>query len=64
MRSDVVGKLNAELNAILKMEDVKRRFEDQGVEPAGGPPSRFADHIAAEIQKWAKVVKDANIQPE
>jgi tripartite-type tricarboxylate transporter receptor subunit TctC len=64
MRPDIVGKLNAELNAILKMDEVKRRFEDQGVEPVGGPPSRLADHIAAEIQKWAKVVIDANIQPE
>jgi tripartite-type tricarboxylate transporter receptor subunit TctC len=60
----IVRKLNTEMNAILKMDDVKRRFEDQGVEPVGGPPSQFADHISAEIQKWGKVVKDANIQPE
>ena len=64
MRPEVVRKLNTELNAILKMDDVKRRFEDQGVEPVGGTPSQFADHIRAEIAKWAKVVKDANIQPE
>src|ERR1700712_453246 len=64
MRPEIVRKLNAEMNAILKMADVKRRFEDQGVEPAGGTPSQFADHIRAEIRKWAKVVKDANIQPE
>jgi tripartite-type tricarboxylate transporter receptor subunit TctC len=60
----IVRKLNTELNAILKMDDVKRRFDDQGVEAIGGTPSQFADHIRAEIQKWAKVVKDANIQPE
>ena len=60
----VVAKLNTELNAILKMDDVKRRFQDQGVEPAGGSPAQFGDHIKAEIAKWAKVVKDANIQPE
>ncbi len=64
MRPEIVRKLNAEMNAILKMDDVKRRFEDQGVEPAGGAPSQFADHIRTEIRKWAKVVKDANIQPE
>lgn len=64
MPPEIVAKLNTELNTILKMDDVKRRFEDQGVEPAGGPPSRFADHIATEIGKWAKVAKDANIQPE
>src|SRR4051812_48804125 len=64
MKPEVVRKLNAEMNAILKVDDVRRRFEDQGVEAVGGTPSRFADHIGAEIRKWAKVVKDANIQPE
>ena len=64
MPPEIVRKLNTELNAILKMDDVKRRFQDQGVEPVGGTPSQFADHIRSEIQKWAKVVKDANIQPE
>lgn len=62
MRPEIVQKLNAEMNAILEMDDVKRRFVDQGVEPVGGTPSQFADHIRAEIQKWAKVVRDANIQ--
>ena len=64
MPSAIVRKLNSEMNAILKMEDVRRRFLDQGVEPAGGSPAQFSDHIKAEIAKWAKVVKDANIQPE
>ena len=64
MKPEVVQKLNAEMNAIFKMEDVKKRFVDQGVDPVGGTPAQFADHIRAEIGKWAKVVKDANIQPE
>jgi tripartite-type tricarboxylate transporter receptor subunit TctC len=64
MRPEIVQKLNAEMNAIFKTDDVKRRFVDQGVDPVGGTPAQFADHIRAEIQKWAKVVKDANIQPE
>jgi tripartite-type tricarboxylate transporter receptor subunit TctC len=64
MRPEIVRKLNAEINAIFAMDDVKRRFAEQGVEPAGGSPDRFAVHLRNEIQKWAKVVKDANIQPE
>ena len=64
MRPEVVQKLNAELNVIFKTDDVKKRFVDQGVDPIGGTPAQFADHIRAEIGKWAKVVKDANIQPE
>lgn len=64
MKPEVVQKLNAELNAIFAMDDVKRRFVEQGVDPVGGTPSQLADHLRTEIQKWAKVVKDANIQPE
>lgn len=64
MKPEIVRKLSSELNAILRMDDVKRRFQDQGVDPVGGSPSQFADHIRSEIQKWAKVVKDANIQPQ
>jgi hypothetical protein len=34
------------------------------VTPVGGSPQLFADHIKAEIEKWAVVVKDANIPQE
>ncbi len=46
-------------------EDVRRRFMDQGVDPVGGTPVAIRrSDSATEIQKWARVVKDANIQPE
>jgi tripartite-type tricarboxylate transporter receptor subunit TctC len=64
MPVEVVRKLNKEIIAILKMEDVKQRFADQGVEPVGGTPAEFASHIRAEIAKWAKVVHDANFKQE
>ncbi|MDQ8729244.1 tripartite tricarboxylate transporter substrate binding protein [Bradyrhizobium sp. LHD-71] len=64
MPTEITRKLNAEMNAILNMDDVKRRFAEQGVEPIGGTPSEFLDHIRSEIQKWAAVVKDANIPPQ
>ena len=64
MSPEIVKKLNTEINAILQQDDVKRRFVDQGVEPVGGTPAQFADHIKTEIAKWAKVVKDAGVKPE
>ena len=64
MSPDIVRKLNAEINKILKQDDVKKRFADQGVEPVGGTPAQFVDHIGIEIAKWAKVVKEAGIKPE
>jgi tripartite-type tricarboxylate transporter receptor subunit TctC len=61
---DVVAKLNAEFNRDLKLPDVHKKLTDAGIEPAGGTPEQFAAFIQSEMVKWAKVAKDANIQPE
>lgn len=54
---DVVTKLNAEINKILLLPDVRERFQAGGVEPVGGPAEKFGDHLKTEIAKWGKVVK-------
>jgi tripartite-type tricarboxylate transporter receptor subunit TctC len=59
-----VRKLNAQLNAILAMPHVRQQFQHQGVAPVGGTPEQFGAHITAEIDKWARVVKEAGIKPE
>jgi len=59
-----VAKLNAEVNKILAMPDVRKTLLDNGIEPGGGSPQQFTDFIGTETLKWAKVAKDAGIQPE
>ena len=57
----IVLKLNQAIDRILKSDEIRRRLAGLGVEPVGGPPEAFARHISGESDKWAKVIKRANI---
>ncbi|OGA47064.1 MAG: hypothetical protein A3F74_19005 [Betaproteobacteria bacterium RIFCSPLOWO2_12_FULL_62_58] len=60
----IVGKVNAEINRVLKSAALTQRFAAVGLEAAGNTPEEFATMIRAEIVKWRKVVKSANIKVE
>jgi tripartite-type tricarboxylate transporter receptor subunit TctC len=60
----VVAKLNAEVNRILALPDVKQKLQDAGIEPAQGSSEQFSQFLSTEMVKWAKVARDAGIQPE
>lgn len=60
----VVAKLNAEINKALSAPDVRQRLQEAGIEVGGGTPQQFSSFIQSEMAKWAKVAKDADIQPE
>jgi len=60
----VVQRLNAELNKILAMPDVRKALADQGADVAGGSPEDFAAFMRAEMERWGPVVKAAGIKPE
>lgn len=58
----IVDRLNAEVTKITAMPDIKEKIQNVGVEPVSGPtPDQFGEFIKAEIPRWAKVAKDANI---
>ena len=46
------------------MPGVRKKLEGAGLDVGGGSSQQFADFIGIEMTKWAKVAKDAGIQPE
>jgi tripartite-type tricarboxylate transporter receptor subunit TctC len=60
----IVAKLNAEINAALKMPDVRAKLEAAGIEVQGGTPQEYAALIKSDLAKWGKVVKEAGIEAE
>ena len=60
----IVAKLNAEINAALKLPDVRAKLEAAGIEIQGGTPQDYAALIKSDLVKWGKVVKAAGIQPD
>lgn len=60
----VVDKLNKQINLILKQEDIKKTFQEQGVVPDGGTSSQFEIFIKKQMEIWKKVVAQSGITPE
>ena len=61
---EAVAKLSQALNAALAQPEVRERFATAGLETVSSTPAEFAAFIRAEIQKWARVAKEANIRVE
>jgi tripartite-type tricarboxylate transporter receptor subunit TctC len=61
---DLVKQLNTVCNQALQTAEVKEKILSQGNELGGGTPEQFAALIKAEAPRWAKVVRDAKIEPE
>jgi len=60
----IVQKLNEAINRAIESPDVRERLEAQAFDPLGGPQARFAEYVKAEIAKWGRVVREANIKVE
>jgi tripartite-type tricarboxylate transporter receptor subunit TctC len=61
--AEVVERLNEEINAGLVDPRIKVRLAELGTTPLVGSPTDFGKHIADETEKWAKVIKFADIKP-
>jgi tripartite-type tricarboxylate transporter receptor subunit TctC len=62
--SEIIDKLNREINAGLADPKIKARFADLGSTVLPGSPADFGELIAEETEKWGKVIRAANIKPE
>ena len=62
--SAIVARLNADVLAILKTREMHERMAAQGAEPTGSSPEELAAIVKREVAKWAKVIREAGIQPE
>jgi len=60
----IIERLNAETRRAMNESDVKASIAGQGIEPAPGSPEDLGKYVAAELQKYAKVAKEAGIKPE
>lgn len=60
----VIKALNAAGQKSLAMPDVRERLNALASPPVGGTPEQFAEHLKREIDKWARVIRAANIKPE
>jgi tripartite-type tricarboxylate transporter receptor subunit TctC len=61
---EIVAKLNAELNALLRQSEIRDLLGKQGLIPVGGTPERFGELVRKELVRWSRVVEAAGIKAD
>lgn len=61
---DIVARLQTDVATILKMPDVQKRIESVGGEVGTMTPEQYNDFARAEYDRYAKLIKQANIKAE
>ena len=57
--SEIVSKLNVEINKVLTSADIRKRIHEEGGEAVGGTPEQFAQLMKVDFVRWSKVVKES-----
>jgi tripartite-type tricarboxylate transporter receptor subunit TctC len=60
----VIKRVADEVAAIVKLPDVRQKFDEMGTIPVGSTPAEFESFIGSETAKWGKVIRDAKITAE
>jgi tripartite-type tricarboxylate transporter receptor subunit TctC len=58
----IIARLNSEIVNLLRRPEIREQIARTGSDPVGSSPEAFGAYIKSEIDKWAKVIKAANIQ--
>jgi tripartite-type tricarboxylate transporter receptor subunit TctC len=62
--TEIIERLNAEVNRALRDPDLIAKFAQQGISPAGGTPADFRRTIATDLRNWTETARAANIKAE
>ena len=62
--ANVVERLNTEFNKALTAPDVKTKLAQLGVDPVGGTRAAFTQFVRSDAERWAKIIKTANVKIE
>jgi tripartite-type tricarboxylate transporter receptor subunit TctC len=62
--ADVVSRLNAAINRVLQLPDVKTRLADVGFETGGGSPQQLQQFLVKERERWGRVIRGAQIKTD
>ena len=58
----ILARLNKEINAVLRMPEMQKRFAAEGLIPGGGTSDELGAFLRAELAKWGVLIKEAGIQ--
>jgi len=61
---ETIARLHAEATKALQTDEMKEKLSAEGAEPVGSTPSEFGSLIRNELEKWAKVARAADIEPQ
>jgi len=62
--AEIVGRLNAEVNRVIRLPGVAAKFDEQGMTPVGGSPAEFGAFISSELRRWKEAARVANVSVE
>jgi len=62
--AEIIGRLNAEVNRIIRLPAIAMKFDEQGLTPVGGSPTEFGVFISRELRRWKDTARAANVSAE